>query len=67
MERGFILDLGGHVGTWALKLWGAWESYACRHVVVASGNSSGSQEREYGKENRRLEMQKHLRCHFAQG
>lgn len=32
---------------------------------MASANSSGSQERQQGKENRRLEVQKHLRCHFA--
>ena len=53
------------MGTWAFELWGAWKSYACPIVGMASGNGSSSQEREYGKENKRLDMQKHLRCHFA--
>lgn len=54
------------MGTYNLELWGAWRA------VPASLSEHGLQEqfrfigeRRYRKENRRLEMEKHLRYHSA--
>lgn len=53
------------MGTWAFELWGAWKSYACPVVWAWPLGTIQVHRREYRKEKRRLQMQKHLRCHFA--